>query len=172
MTISARSQLDVSTMVVYPTCSSTCVDSEKACMSEAVEIAGKDVQSSRTLIPPRSNDVPLRPMNLRDVGVQFHKGATVAELQPVNIVETVTMSTKEERQYKCIRELICVADYRLSAADKDELRILLDEFRNTLSVDEYDMGQTGIIEHDEDTGKHPPIRQVLRRHPSCSHEQI
>ena len=52
----ARRQLNVSTMVVYPTYSSTWVDVEKAWMREAGEIAGKGVQTSRTLVPSRSKD--------------------------------------------------------------------------------------------------------------------
>ena len=63
------------------------------------------MQTSRTLVPQRSKDVPLRMMNLRDVAVRLHKGATVAELQPVDVVETVTSPTKEGRQQQCISEL-------------------------------------------------------------------
>ena len=146
VTLPARSQLDVQTMVVYPTYSSTWVDGEKAWMSEAGEIAGKGVQSSRTLIPARSKDVPLRMMNLRDVAVRLNKGATVAELQPLDDVETVTSPTKTERQQECISELIRGTDYRLLAADKEKLSGLLEEFSDTMSVDEYDMGQTGAGE--------------------------
>ena len=41
VTLPARSPLDDQTMVVYPTYGSTCIDGEKAWMSEAGEIAGK-----------------------------------------------------------------------------------------------------------------------------------
>ena len=123
-------------------------------MSEAGEIDGKGVQTSRTLVPPRSKDVRLRIMNLRDVAVRLNKGATVAKLQPVDVVETVTPPTKEERQQECISKLIRGTDYRLSAADKEKLSGLLKEFSDTLSEDEYDMGQTGVIEHHIDIGQH------------------
>ena len=69
-TILARNQIDVPIMVVYSTYNSTCVDDEKARMNEVGEIAGRGVQPSRTLVPPRLNDVPLRLMNLRDTAVQ------------------------------------------------------------------------------------------------------
>ena len=62
-------------------------------------------------------------------------------------------------------QLIRATDYRLSTADKNKLSSLLIEFRDTLSVDECDKGQTGIIEHHIDTGQYLPIRQALRRHP-------
>ena len=93
-------------MVVYPTYSSTCVDGKKTWISETEEIAGKRVQTSRRLVPPRSTVVSLRMTNRRDVAVRLHKGVTVAELQPVNVMETVTSSTKVERQQECISELI------------------------------------------------------------------
>ena len=54
VTLPARSQLNVQIMVVYPTYSSTWVDDEKAWMSEAGEVAGKGVHTSRTLVPPRT----------------------------------------------------------------------------------------------------------------------
>ena len=130
-------------------------------MSEAGKIAGKGVQTSRTWVPPRSKDVLLRMMNLRDVTLRLNKGTTVAELPSVDFVKTVTSPTKEERQQECISELIRGTDYRLSAVDKEKLSGLLKEFSDTLSVDEYYMGQTGVIEHRIDTGKHPPIRQAL-----------
>ena len=104
-------------------------------------------------------------MNLRDVAVRLNKDATVAKLQPVDVVETVTPRTKEERQLECIIELIRGTDYRLSAADKEKSSGLLKEFSDTLSVDEYDMSQTGVNEHHIDTGQYPSIRQSLRRHP-------
>ena len=66
VTLPARSQLDVPTMVVYPTYSSTWVDGEKAWSSEAGEIAGNGVHTSRTSVHPRSKYVPLRMMNFRD----------------------------------------------------------------------------------------------------------
>ena len=63
---------------------------------------------------PRSKNVPLRMMNLLDVAVRLHKGAMLAELLPVDVVETATPPTKEERQRESISELIRGADYRLS----------------------------------------------------------
>ena len=133
VTLPARSQLDLQTTVVSPSYSSTWVDGEKAWISEAGEIAGKGVQTSRTLVPRRSKDVPLR-INLRDMAGRLHKGATVAELQPMDVVEKVSPPRKEERQQECISELIRGTDYRLSGADKENLSGLLMELSDTLSV--------------------------------------
>ena len=82
VTIPAHCQLDVPTMVIYLTYISTSVDDEKAWISEAGEIAGKGVQTSRTLVPSRSKDrmIPVGMPHIRDVAVRLYKGATVAEL--------------------------------------------------------------------------------------------
>ena len=53
----------------------------------------------------------------------------------------------------------------LRGADKEKLSGLLKEFSDTLSVDEYDMGTTGVIKHHIETGHHPLIRHALRRIP-------
>ena len=84
----------------------------------------------------------------------------MVELQLVDVVEMATLLTKEERQQECINELIRGMDYRLSAVEKEKLIGLLKEFSDTLSVDEYNMSQTLVIEHHIDTGQHPPIRQA------------
>ena len=72
-----------------------CVDVEKAWMSVAGEIHRERSANVRTLAPPRSKDVPLRMTDLWGVAVRLHKGATVAELEPVDVVETDTLPTKE-----------------------------------------------------------------------------
>ena len=92
----------------------------------------------------------------------MHKCATVAELQSVDVVEAATPPTKETWQQECISELIRETDYGISAADKEKLSGLLKEFNGTLSVDDYDIGKTGVTEHHIYIGQHPPIRQVLR----------
>ena len=59
-------------------------------------------KTSRALVPPRLKYVPLRMMNLRDVVVRLHKGTTVAELQPVDVVEMNAPPPKEDPQdQKC-----------------------------------------------------------------------
>ena len=77
---------------------------------------------------------------------------------------TATLPTKEERQQEYIRELVRGTNYYLLAADKWKLSGLLEEFCDTLPMDEYDMSQSGIIKQHIDTGQHPTIRLALRRH--------
>ena len=60
-------------------------------------------------------------MNLRNAAVRLHNGMTVAELQPVDVIETPIPPAKEEWQKECIRDMASEKDYRLSVADKDKL---------------------------------------------------
>ena len=77
--IPTRSEMDVPTMVIYDTLSAAKFDSGNGeWMSEAGEL-GKGFQASRTLIPHRPKDVPLRVMNLMDTEVRIGKGRAMAE---------------------------------------------------------------------------------------------
>ena len=134
-------------------------------MSEAGEL-GKGHQASRTLIPHRAKDVPLRVMNLIDREVRQCKGTAMAELQPVEILgQQPTCPDVNRAQHECIEELMDGVDAAVIGAERAQLRKLLQEFGGILSVNEYDVGQTGLTEHRIDTGTHPPNRQPLRRYP-------
>jgi len=49
---------------------------------------------------------------------------------------------------------------------------LLWEFRQILSLNDFDIEYTDAVSHRIDTGDHPPIREALRRHPQTYTEQI
>ena len=74
-------------------------------MSEASEL-GKELQASRTLIPHRMKDVPLRVMNLMDTEVRLCKGTAMAELQPVEVLGGPTSTDVNRAQGECIEELM------------------------------------------------------------------
>ena len=133
-------------------------------MFEAGEL-GTGLQASRTLIPHRVKDVPLRVMNLMDTEVRLGMGTAMAELQPVEVLGQPACPDVNRAQGECIEELMDDVDAAVIGAERVQLRKLLQVFGGILSVNEYDMGQTGITKHRIDTGTHPPIRQPLRRYP-------
>ena len=54
---------------------------------------------------------------------------------------------------------------QMEITENDKLKLcqLFEEFENTCSKDDMDLGRTTIIEHDINTGNAYPIRQPLRR---------
>ena len=53
----------------------------------------------------------------------------------------------------------------LDNSDKERLKSLLNEFKDILSIDDDDLGQTKLVYHEIDTGDARPIRQPARRLP-------
>ena len=126
-------------------------------MSEAGE-RGKWLQASRTLIPHRANYVLLRVMNLMYTEVRLGKGTTMAELQPVEVMGQLTCPDVNRAQGESIEKLMDGVHAGVTGVERAQLRKLLQEFSGILSVNEYDIGQTGITKHRIDTGTHLPIR--------------
>jgi len=60
----------------------------------------------------------------------------------------------------------------LASTQKDKLANLLDEFSDIFSTGPDDLGRTGIVKHQIDTGGHPPIKQPPRRVPMHQQETM
>ena len=130
-------------MVIYDTLSAAKFDSGNGdWMTEAGEL-GKELQASRTLISHRAKDSPLRLINVIDTEVHLGKGTAMAELLPVEVLGQPTCPDVNRAQGERIEELMDGFDAGVTGAEGDQLRKLLQEFGGILSVNEYDMGQTG-----------------------------
>ena len=53
----------------------------------------------------------------------------------------------------------------LDVEQRQRVGQLLQSYQDIFSTGTYDMGRTNLVEHEINTGNHPPIRQGLRRHP-------
>ena len=62
-------------------------------------------------------------------------------------------------------ELLLPDSPELKPADKEKLWVLLYEFSDITSVDNSDLGQTTLVQHEINTGDAMPIRQPPRRLP-------
>ena len=108
-------------------------------MSEATDL-GTGIQTCRTLIPTRVRNVPLRIMNILDTTVSLPKGTQVAQLQPVEVIEGFEQRSRVRAEQEGIDKLLDGSDVTLSCEGRRELKALLNEFEDTLSTSEYDMG--------------------------------
>ena len=77
------------------------------------------------------------------------------QLQSVEVLGQPTRPNVNRAQGECIEELMDGVDAAVIGAERAQLRKLLQKFGGILSVNEYDMGQTGITKHRIDTGTHP-----------------
>lgn len=65
----------------------------------------------------------------------------------------------------CLRQLLERSAQELSDEQQKQAEELLLEFTDVFSVDENDLGQTGLVKHKIQTGDAKPIRQPPRRLP-------
>ena len=81
------------------------------------------------------------------------------------------LATKKPRQTKpLVLEQLDLETMNLGSLQRKELASLLDEFTDIFSSSPADLGWTAIMQHCNDTGNHPPIKQAPRRVPCTSRE--
>jgi len=71
-----------------------------------------------------------------------------------------------------IEKLIQDLPSGLTIEQRKKTVVLLTKYEDVFSKDEFDLGQTTLVEHTIDTGDRQPIRQPLRRHPMAHLEII
>ena len=186
MLVPARSEINVPTQVVFQKLPTSTDDglwgTEPNLMKPGLHV-------SRTLIPDdRWSDLPTRVMNVSEQSVVLKSGATVADLQPVDVFDEKMIpsetSTKDNGEIKLkqideednvpsfIDELVERVDDSLPESACMALREILKDHVDVFSHSEYDLGKTSIITHRIDTGDAKPVRQPLRRFPPAHREAI
>ena len=132
------------------------------------------VHVSRTVVPERSEDVPVRVVNLTDDPVPIRAGTVVANLDVAEVCGADELTTPKERRDAdpVLQSLVEKVDSSVRREQQDQLTDLLTEFLDTFSMGENDLGWTNIVTHAIDTGDSKPVRQPFRRHPSAHNDAI
>jgi hypothetical protein len=95
-----------------------------------------------------------------------------------SFVNPVSESAPEEAPSSRDQELKAAIDTMLEqtspdlTADQREQVYATLWFRNTLSINDFDIGYTDLVSHRIDTGDHPPIRETLRQHLRAYQEEM
>ena len=125
-----------------------------------------------------SSSLPIRIMNLNEVPVELASGTALGTLRAAGEIKGLEgfadLSAEQDRRARLqvqIKELIDKVPPSVSVHDKSKLHRLLQEYEDILSVDDYDLGLTHLVQHSIDTGDERPVRQALRRTPVV-HDQI
>mgnify|MGYP003389980841 FL=1 len=170
-----RCEYNLSTKVEYSRLAQTVRDVSPLWITEAKQLR-PGVYLSRTLIPDRSDEVPVRLLNVSDKPIHIRAGSVIAELQPVEEMAQVHQSMGiqlEDRELKeAIDGIISRADSTVPVDVKRKLTALMTEYGPVFSKNEADMGLTGVVMHRIDVGGAQPTRQQLRRQSKPAMEAI
>jgi len=103
---------------------------------------------ARTLMPHRCENVPLRVLNSSNKMIRLKRGSTVAELEPVELVEAEdpeeedsslkTRAVQEEEEWK--QELMSRVEPDVPAEMRAEILKILNEYSDCFSKSEFDFG--------------------------------
>ena len=162
------SEMNVLGKVVYSNLSTTKQGVWATCTHECQP----GVHVACSLLPERSQNVPIRILNVRDKEQCLKKGMNLSAIQEVTPVdvrseEEVKVTDRKIKTGKLVDDLLQRVDEGVSEEEKIELRRLLESYEDVISCDEMDLGLTDVVEHCIDTGEARPCRQPLRRTPAA-----
>ena len=107
--------------------------------------------------------------------VTIQDGTVLADLESVNAVSILVDENERDKESKrsvLIGDLVDRVDESVSLETRNQLRNLLEKYSSIISTGETDLGRTGVVQHEIDTGDARPIRQALRRHPPAHSKAI
>ena len=148
-------------------------------MTDTVECV-PGVRTASTVMSSRGGtDLPVRLVNTKEETVQLPRGTKLGSLHDVLSISTsvskesaIPESRKPATAEEHIEKILSEVHPELTKSQKSRLESLLKNYSDILSVDEYDMLLTDLIQHDIDTGTERPVRQALRKTPMAYNQII
>jgi len=129
--------------------------------AEAVTTTGDRKQSDARTDRQQGKPVPIPRDSVVNVRPDQQQQRPVPAPRKSVGVRAATVSTSDEIVSSLLQQL--PAD--LEVEQRRQVSQFLQKYQDVFSKSTYDMGRTTLVEHEINTGGHPPIRQDLRRHP-------
>jgi hypothetical protein len=141
------------------------------------------VYIARTLLPEVHRGLIVRMVNTKSEPDVLKRGTFLGKMTPADVIqsdeihsesgdENVEPVSVNEAVLKTVDGLVNGLSEDLETEQAQQVRNLLLQFSDILSLNEYDVGRTTLVEHTIDTGDHRPLRQALRRHPQAHLQAI
>ena len=174
VTIPARSQMDISTKVLFKERPERMMNGYWGTESASIQ---PGVYSARTLIPAdRVDNIPVRVINVNSSPVHLSSKTTISNLQPVS-VEDISVNGEQQAGNQrdlppLLRTLIDGVHDSVPESIRLKLQSLLLKHMPAFSTSEDDLGLTNVATHRIDTEDARPVRQPLRRYPPAHQRAI
>ena len=120
---------------------------------------------ARTIVDGSCGEAYARVCNVTDEAIHLQKGRFLSQLQQVLEVGAQELQTNTDRSQKAakiIQEMCSKVDSSVPSDTRTALLELMTAYADVLSIDEYDLGRTGAVQHRIDTGDNRSSRQPLR----------
>ena len=139
----------------------------------------KGVIVAKALINPNSQRIPLRVLNLTDQPQSLHSQTIAASAERVESVTPLETNAQVSSQVsvRSVRDLDLnleempehlkvvweANESTLNAEQKRCFFEMLIKHQDVFAKSKFDLGRTNIVQHEINTGNHPPIKQAPRR---------
>ena len=162
--IPGESEMNVMGKMVYSNFSST----NQGIWATQTRECEPGIHVASSLVPNRSLNIPIRIMNINKEEKKLEKGIALSPTHEVVVIEKKKEELVRNSKIKVqIEDIINRVDQTVPQKHKEELRAMLNEYKDIISSDEFDLGRTSIVEHRIDTGDARSVRQTLRRTPEA-----
>ena len=155
------SQTEVSARVEL---SSLSTNHDTAWMTE-VMVCRPGACVARAVIGEVCNGLPLLVMNVTDKPISLEPGMVLSNLTPVECAAPTEPVRNDSKLNEAIELIVGKVDKSVTASEKESLRQVLYKYADVISLNEFDIGLTPLVEHEIDTGDAKPVKQALRRQP-------
>jgi len=170
--VPARSELDLSTLVQYSDAASLRDRRETSWITTTRQVS-PGLCVSRTIVPDRNEDVPVRVVNLSSSAIKVKAGTVVADLDVATVCRAEEDAMADDGgQSQDFSEMVSHVHESADITGRARLTSLLKEFSSVFSKGENDLLWTDLVTHTIDTGVSKPVRQPLRRHPPAHLDAI
>ena len=143
------------------------------------DLSKKGILMAKALVNPNSQRIPIRVMNLSDRPQPLFSrtiAATTEIVESVTTPKTVTASCPQkavrsiseinlDEMPEHIKDVWEANVTTLSVEQQKHFFNLLIKHQSVFAASKYDLGRTDLVQHEIDTGDHPPIKQPARRIP-------
>ena len=120
---------------------------------------------ARSVFDEGCNGLPVLVMNVTDSPIILDPDTVLSDLIPVECVSKPTEVRDQSKLHDAVELIVGKVDSTVTETEKDSLREVLYRYSNVISLGEFDIGLTDLIEHEIDTGMAKPVKQALRRQP-------
>ena len=138
-----------------------------------------DLLLDRVIAQLGENTVPIRLVNPSPTPVTLYRNTSVGtfsqlEGSVLGPAECHHLETNKTRQKTSsgVSDNFDLSALEMTRQQKAMLVKLLDEYADIFSAGSADLGRTGIVKHQIDTGNNPPIKQAPRRVPMHQQEVV
>ena len=163
------SQTQVSSRVEFSNFSSK--TASEAWATEA-NVCKNGVCVARSVFSNDCHGLPVLVMNVTDHPITLDANTVLSELVPVECAAVSTETRNEAKLSEAIELIVSKVDVTVTETEREALRKILYKYAEVISLGEFDIGLTNLVEHEIDTGNAKPSRQALRRQPYVYLPQI